>query len=118
MFKGDRLRALRKEKGLTQSELGDQLGIDKSTICCYEKGTRQPPIENIIDFMQIFGVSADYLLGTDHLIKTIENNNSATIAMTKEELMFLEELKKDKTVYSILLENPKRGADIVKKHLS
>ena len=39
MFKGDRLRALRKQKHLTQTELGEMLGLDKSTICCYEKET-------------------------------------------------------------------------------
>ena len=117
MFKGDRLKDLRKEKGLTQGQLGEILGIDKSTICCYEKGTRQPPIENIIDFMQIFNVSADFLLGTDHLITTISDEPIQSITMSKEELVFLEELKKDKTVYNILISNPKRAADIVKKHL-
>ena len=51
MFKGDRLRALRKQKHLTQTELGEMLGLDKSTICCYEKETRQPPLENIKLYM-------------------------------------------------------------------
>lgn len=118
MFNGERLKQLRKKKGLTQTDLGEILGLDKSTICCYEKGTRQPPIENIIDFMQIFNVTADYLIGTDHLIKTVEDSHIEAVALSKEELIFLEELKKDKTVYNILLDNPKRGAEIVKKHLS
>ena len=107
MFKGDRLRALRKQKHLTQTELGEMLGLDKSTICCYEKETRQPPLENIIDFMQIFNVTADYLLGVDHLIKVVE-----------DEIKFIEELRKDKNVYDILLENPKRGADLIKHRLN
>ena len=118
MFEGERLKKLRKEKGLTQTELGDMLGIDKSTICCYEKGTRQPSLENILDFMQIFAVTADYLLGSDHLIKTVEDNEFEVKAMSAEEIQFIEELRKDKTVYNILLENPKRGADIVKNHLN
>lgn len=118
MFKGDRLKELRKNKGLTQTELGQMLGLDKSTICCYEKGTRQPPLENIIDFMQIFAVTADFLIGTDHLIKTFEDENYKAISMSKEEIAFIEELRKDKTVYDILLENPKRGAKIVIRHLN
>ena len=73
MFNGQRLKNLRKKKGLTQTDLGNMLNIDKSTICCYEKGTREPPIDNIIELMHIFGVSADYLLGTDHLIKIDED---------------------------------------------
>lgn len=118
MFKGDRLKTLRKEKGLTQTELGEMLGLDKSTICCYEKGTRQPPLENIIDFMQIFNVTADYLLGSDHLIKTIEDKNYEAITMSEEEVLFIHELRKDKNVYNILLENPKRGAQIIKNRLN
>ncbi len=118
MFKGDRLKSLRKKKGLTQTDLGDMMGLDKSTICCYEKGTRQPPLENIIDFMQIFAVTADYLLGSDHLIKTVINPKYTVKSMTEEEVIFIDELRKDKMIYDILLENPKRGADIVKKHLS
>ena len=118
MFEGERLKKLRKEKGLTQTELGDMLGIDKSTICCYEKGTRQPSLENILDFMQIFAVTADYLLGSDELIKTVEDKKHQVKSMRTEEIKFIEELRKDKTVYNILLENPKRGADIVKKQLN
>ena len=117
MFKGDRLKALRKNKGLTQTELGDMLGLDKSTICCYEKGTRQPSLENIIEFMQIFNVTADYLLGSEHLIKTVEDKDYEVVAMSKEEIAFIEELRKDKMVYDILLENPKRGADLIKHRL-
>ena len=118
MFKGERLKKLRKDKGLTQTELGDMLGIDKSTICCYEKGTRQPSLENIIDFMQIFAVTADYLLGSDHLIKTVEDKKYEGKVMRNEEIKFIEELRKDKTVYDILLENPKRGAEIIKNRLN
>ncbi len=118
MFKGDRLRALRKQKHLTQTELGEMLGLDKSTICCYEKETRQPPLENIIDFMQIFNVTADYLLGVDHLIKVVEDDNYEAVPMSNDEIKFIEELRKDKTVYDILLENPKRGADLIKHRLN
>ncbi len=118
MFKGERLKKLRKNKKLTQTDLGTILGLDKSTICCYEKGTRQPPIEIIIDFMQIFNVSADYLLGTEHLIKTVEDPNLVVKALTTEEVKFIDELRKDKMTYDILLENPKRGADLIKNYLN
>ena len=35
MINGKRLKELRKAKGLTQTELGDILGVSKSSICCY-----------------------------------------------------------------------------------
>ena len=117
MFKGERLKQLRKAKGLTQTELAEMLNINKSTICCYEKGTRQPSLETIIEFMQIFAVTSDYLLGADNLIKTLENDKYTVKALTNEEITLVEELRKDKTVYDILFVNPKRGADLIKNHL-
>ena len=117
MFRGDRLKEKRLAKGLTQEELGDILGITKAAICFYERGKRTPTVENIIDLMQVFAISADYILGTDEMIKTVTDESYEATAMSKEEVKFIEELRKDKFVYNVLLENPKRGAELVKKEI-
>ncbi len=117
MLKGNRLVKARKRKGLTQSELGTLVGVGKSAICCYEKETRNPTLETIIEFMHILGVSADYLLGTDNIIQIEANEKQEYRTMTKEEVMFIDELRKDKLVYEILFEDPKRGSDLVKKRI-
>lgn len=118
MFNGSRLRELRKALGLTQEQLGDLIGVGKSAICCYEKETRNPTLEAIIEMMHVFGVSADYLLGADFLTKTVDRQNNDFYAfLTKEEITFIEELKKNKMVYDILLEDPRRGADLIKKEI-
>lgn len=117
MFKGDRLKELRISKQLSQQALADLLGVSKSLICCYESGKRNPSLENIISFMQVFGVNADYLLGSDHLVKTTVKDEIVYKPITKEEIEFIEELKKDKLVYGILFTEPKRGADLIKKKL-
>lgn len=117
MVIGSRLKECRKKKGLTQGELGSLVGVGKSAICCYEKETRNPTIETIIEFMNVLGVSADWLLGADSLIE-VKNRQGQTEyrPMTREEIMFIEELRKDKLVYEILFEDPKRGSELVKKH--
>lgn len=118
MLNGSRLREVRKAKGLTQTELGDLIGVGKSAICCYEKETRNPTLEAVIEMIHVFGVSADYLLGSDYLIKTTDRDNFETyVSMTREEIVFIEELKKNKLVYDILLQDPKRGADLIKKEI-
>jgi len=118
MLNGSRLREVRKKRGLTQTELGELIGVGKSAICCYEKETRNPTLEAVIEMINVFGVSADYLLGADYLVKTVDKDNKDTfVAMTKEEIIFIEELKKNKLVYDILLYDPKRGADLVKKEI-
>lgn len=118
MLNGNRLREVRKAKGLTQTELGELIGVGKSAICCYEKETRNPTLEAVIEMIHVFGVSADYLLGADYLVK-MDNQNlfEDYVALTKEEIIFIEELKKNKLVYDILMEDPKRGAELVKKEI-
>ena len=117
MLNGSRLREIRKSKGLTQTELGDLIGVGKSAICCYEKETRNPTLEAFIELIHVFGVSADYLLGMDYLIKRTNNKMEEYVSMTKEEIIFIDELKKNKMVYDILLQDPKRGADLIKKEI-
>lgn len=116
MIKGDRLKELRKKRGLTQSKLGEILGVTKASICCYEKGTRTPTIENLIDLMEFFGVSADYLIGSD-VIVTIKNHKKRTALMTKEEVKFIQLLRKDKFLAEVLLEDPIRGIEILSKKI-
>ena len=91
MLNGNRLREVRKKRGLTQTELGELIGVGKSAICCYEKETRNPTLEAVIEMIHVFGVSADYLLGSDYLVKTVDKNNfEEYVTLTKEEIVFIE----------------------------
>ena len=60
----NRLRKLREERGLTQKELAQALGLSsKSTITNYEQNDRDPDYETLIKIANYFEVSIDYLLG-------------------------------------------------------
>jgi transcriptional regulator with XRE-family HTH domain len=60
----NRLRELREERGLTQKELAQALGLSsKSTITNYEQNDRDPDYETLIKIAKYFEVSIDYLLG-------------------------------------------------------
>ncbi len=60
---GNRLKELRKEKGLTQSEIAKIFNISPVAYLHYEKNQRQPPLELLADFANYFNVTTDYLLG-------------------------------------------------------
>lgn len=62
---GTRIKQLRKENGLTQSELGSKLGVIKQTISSWENGISNPSNESVATMASIFNVSTDYLLGND-----------------------------------------------------
>lgn len=60
---GEKLRNLREEKELNQTELGKRLGITQRKLSYLECGRCEPSIADIKAICMFFGVSADYLLG-------------------------------------------------------
>lgn len=65
------LKKLREEKGLTQSELGEKLGISPSTVGMYEQGRRVPDVPILKKMSAFFNVSIDYLLeNVNHNVPT------------------------------------------------
>ena len=64
-----RLRELRKEKGLSQVELGEHLGYGYTAISSYETGRNEPSYTDLIRICKILDVSADYILGISDIRK-------------------------------------------------
>lgn len=60
---GEKLKDLRKEKGLTQKQLADNIGQSQSTIFYWESNQQEPSISALKRLCIYFGVSADYFLG-------------------------------------------------------
>jgi len=60
---GERLKLLRKEKGLSLDELGAALNMPKSSLSRYETGTSDPSIETVRKIARYFNVSIDWLAG-------------------------------------------------------
>ncbi|MCL2061405.1 MAG: helix-turn-helix domain-containing protein [Firmicutes bacterium] len=60
-----RIKELREEKGLSQTKLAAELGLNQRTVSNYETGSLEPNIQTIKKLCEYFGVSADYLLGLE-----------------------------------------------------
>ena len=58
-----RLKSLRKEKNLTQSQLGKSVGFAQTTYTCYENGTSRPTTFKLLYIAKYYNVSFDYLVG-------------------------------------------------------
>lgn len=61
----NRLKELRKEKGLTQVELAKQIGIGQSGYSDWERGITKIDSESLTKLSALFSVSVGYLLGKD-----------------------------------------------------
>lgn len=59
---GDVIRNLRTASSMTQSELGNRMGVIKQTISNWEKNISTPNIEAIVKLAKIFNVPTDFLL--------------------------------------------------------
>lgn len=58
-----RLKDLRKSRGFSQDIVAQLTGLDRTTICKYEKGERKPSIDTLIILSRVFKVSMNYLCG-------------------------------------------------------
>lgn len=58
----DRLYQLRKEKGLSQENLADVLGITRQAVQKWESGASRPDMENLVALARYFGVTLDWLI--------------------------------------------------------
>lgn len=113
---GKRLKELRIKKGLTQKQLGDIISVTKVSICCYEKGTRTPTIDTLIDLANVFNVEYGYFLGGDNYIAA-DDAPGYGISMSKEEINFVLELRKHTDIYQTLMLEPKRSITMMEKKM-
>lgn len=91
---GARIAMFRNEKGLSQKELAEIIGISKTSMANYETGTRKVSLTMLRTFADFFDISINELIGAeqpadDGLTKTIANNLRACRAekdLTREEM--------------------------------
>ena len=60
----ERLRGLREDNDLTQTQVADILGTSQTMYARYERGANELPIRHFITLCRFYNVSADYLLDT------------------------------------------------------
>lgn len=70
----NRLQKLRKEKGYSQEQLAEALGISRQAISKWERAESSPDTDNLICLAKLYGVSLDELLSTDETIEEIIEN--------------------------------------------
>ena len=84
MTVGQRIAQKRKELGLSQETLGEQLSVSRQAIYKWESDATLPEIEKLIALSRIFGVSVGWLLG--------EEENSAPKELSEEQLRMVQEI--------------------------
>ena len=83
MTTGQRIAQRRKELGLSQESLGEQLGVSRQAIYKWESDSALPEIEKLITLSRLFGVSVGWLLGVEEENASAEEPEELTAAQMK-----------------------------------
>ena len=97
---GRRIRAIRVEKGLSQAELGEAMGLTADRIQKYENGARKPKFDMLKQFAYVLGVETIALMDP-----VVSNYIGAMFALFEMEELYELEVKKDGAKYSLQFGN-------------
>lgn len=89
----ERIMDLRKQKGWSQEEFGEKLGVTRQTVSKWELGSTTPEMEKLVAMSELFGISLD------ELVKGIEpSQKEIQTEIITEKKRFRMEYKSEKTV--------------------
>jgi transcriptional regulator with XRE-family HTH domain len=96
---GDRIRRFRLAKGLTQTELGQQIGVSQRVVTYYEVRGISPPPELVVKIADVLGVSIDALFGRKTALPKRSTEPIADNLRRLRRLKRLEELPPNDQMY-------------------
>ncbi len=85
----NRIRELRKAKGITQLRLSIELEVTQETISAYETGKHYASLRSLMRMAEIFDASMDYIMGLSNVRKPMQ-----TADLTNSEIQILSAYRK------------------------
>lgn len=79
----DKIKTLREQLRMSQSELARKIGITRSSVNAWEQGISVPSTSYIVQLSEIFKVSTDYLLGVD------TSSSVSVVGLTNDDINFV-----------------------------
>lgn len=108
---GEKIKELRKSKGITQEQLSDMLNVSSQAVSKWETGITNPDLALIPDLAKLFDVSADELLGIEKKKRgssKIENDMIHARLSRLEKMIGLLTARDDNQALGIMLEDAKK----------
>ena len=120
MLISERIKAARKECKLTQQQVADILGLDRSTYSYYELGHLKPSVEVVVKLSAIFNADLEWLTGAGRaenslnspdygieLIKAVKEQNMSELTRNERKFVALlraaSAIDKEKDICEILM---------------
>ena len=75
----DRIQSLRKQKGMSQEELADSVGVSRQSVSKWESEQATPDLDKVVIMSELFDVTTDYLLKGIEPVKTDDHKTMADV---------------------------------------
>ncbi len=106
---GERIKKLRKEHKLTLVELGELIGLTKSTVSKYENDEINIPSDKLEKIARVLNTSPQYLLGFDEDVEIVDmsilnekQKKELDVILSTNNIMFFKGSKANKENYELL----------------
>ena len=87
MTMGERIKQLRKEKGMTQTDLAHTLNVTKGTVSTWETNSRVPGFDTLNALSDLFERRLDYIMGrSDDATPTTQNEDDLALSQVEADL--------------------------------
>ena len=117
----NRLAKLRKEKGYSQEELAEKLGLSRQAVSKWERAESSPDTDNLICLAKLYNVSLDELLRTEEDVESIketvkekEESKDKTVKITTNGIYVKDdEVEVDVSLRGIYVKDYTEGKEVV-----
>lgn len=81
---GENLRKIRIAHKLTQTDVADNLGLERSTYTCYEIGKTEPAIKSLVKIGKMYNLSLNYILTGEEFVRPVYSDEFAGDMLSAE----------------------------------
>ena len=83
----EKIKRIRKWKGMTQQEVAEELRVSRSCIANYENGSREPDLAIVRKLAELYGVGVEDLMGSKTVRNMIEHLRRREMPTQLEEMV-------------------------------
>ena len=80
----EKIVELRRQKGWSQEELAERMGVSRQSVSKWESASSQPDLERVVQMSELFGVSTDYLLKREIEFETVPEAEPLPVPVVME----------------------------------
>lgn len=104
MINGNVIKRERCKRGLSQEQLGEMIHVSKVSICGYEKGTKTPTLENLLNLLDVLELKVEDVFEEKYTMIS-ESEVKYGSEFSEVELELIRALRKKPELYVTLCQN-------------